>query len=109
MGQFGNEIFESERQHRLTASLFGDVVRRRPTTPCHNLVKSILIKSNFWSEATDYGIAKEHVAISLFEEKMQVAVKKTGLWVDLEYGFLGASPDGIIYLFLKFKKTSIGN
>jgi len=39
MGQFGNPLYEAERRDRLTASNFGAVAKRKPTTPCHNLVK----------------------------------------------------------------------
>lgn len=94
VGQFGNEVFTEERSKRLTASLFGQVIRRKPQTPCHNLVKSCLKQSHFWSEATEYGIVKEKVAISIFETKTNLNVKESGLWVDLERGFLGGSPDG---------------
>lgn len=32
-GQFGNEYYETERRLRLTASLFGKVIKRRALTP----------------------------------------------------------------------------
>ncbi|CAH1170902.1 unnamed protein product [Phaedon cochleariae] len=96
VGQFGNIIFENERKLRLTASLFGKVIKRRPYTSCHNMVKECLKSNHFWSEATDYGIAKEKVAIGIFERVKNLQVQDSGFWVDLQYGFLGASPDGIV-------------
>lgn len=47
--------------------------------------------------ATEYGIRNESVAIGKFMEKTGKIVKPSGLFVDLEYGFLGASPDGMYY------------
>ncbi|CAH1163408.1 unnamed protein product [Phaedon cochleariae] len=96
VGQFGNAIFETERKLRLTASMFGKVIKRRPYTSCHNMVKECLKPSFFWSEATDYGIAKEKVAIGIFERIKSLHVQDSGFWIDLQYGFLGASPDGIV-------------
>ncbi|KAJ8909749.1 hypothetical protein NQ315_014018 [Exocentrus adspersus] len=96
VGQFGNDLYECERERRLTVSLFGSVISRKEYTPCHNLVKSCLQPTSFYSKATSFGIAKESVAIALFEKKTGLAVEKSGLWIDLSYGFLGASPDGLI-------------
>ncbi|CAH1110927.1 unnamed protein product [Psylliodes chrysocephalus] len=53
-GQWDNPQYRSERRNRLTASVFGEVVKRRKTTPCHNLVKKILYETNFTSEAMLY-------------------------------------------------------
>lgn len=95
VGQFGNETYEQERKFRLTASLFGRVLNRRAYTPCHNIVKSCLHNNNnVWSEAIAFGISKEMVAIQWFEKITSLKVKLSGLWIDLHYGFLGASPDG---------------
>ncbi|KAJ8909537.1 hypothetical protein NQ315_002087 [Exocentrus adspersus] len=97
VGQFGNRAYEEERSNRLTASLFGKIIKRRPWTPCHNDVKSILYSSNFYSAATEYGKVNEKVAISKFEQIYKLKVQPSGLFVDLHYGFLGASPDGLVH------------
>lgn len=55
-----------------------------------------MISSN---QATEYGIAKENVAISIFESQTNLKVRESGLWIDLENGFLGASPDGKLFLY----------
>uniref|UniRef100_A0A6P7H3B1 Uncharacterized protein LOC114345594 n=1 Tax=Diabrotica virgifera virgifera TaxID=50390 RepID=A0A6P7H3B1_DIAVI len=44
--QFENSVYISQRFKRLTASNFGDVIKRKSTTSCHNLVKKILNTSN---------------------------------------------------------------
>lgn len=95
-GQFANEKYLVHKKNRLTASNFGAVIKRRPWTPCHSLVKTCLGQSSFFSEAAEYGIAKESVAINLFQKQYNVEVRPSGLWVDDQYGFLGASPDGLI-------------
>jgi hypothetical protein len=51
VGQFHNDFYKLERRTRLTASLFGSVIKR-PYTPCHNLVKSCLHTKHFYSEHT---------------------------------------------------------
>lgn len=105
IGQFGNEIFESERRYRLTASMFGRVIKRRPFTPCHNIVKACLKDNTFWTEATEYGVLKEKVAIELFQRQKGIEVQPSGLWVDLTFGYLGASPDGKEIKYLFFDNT----
>ncbi|KAI8420612.1 hypothetical protein MSG28_007856 [Choristoneura fumiferana] len=42
-----------------------------------------------------YGQYNESVARTLFIEKLQKAVRPAGLFIDEEFGFLGASPDGV--------------
>jgi hypothetical protein len=66
VGQFGNFAYEQERQNRLTASLFGKIIRRKPYTPCHNDVKAILHDTNFYSKGTEYGQINEKVALKNF-------------------------------------------
>ncbi|CAG9864782.1 unnamed protein product [Phyllotreta striolata] len=96
IGQFGNEVYESERKHRLTASLFGRVVKRKKHTPCHALVRSILKQSNCMTEAMEYGILKEKVAKGIFEKSQNLQVSESGLWIDTQNPYLAASPDGLI-------------
>lgn len=42
-----------------------------------------------------YGQLNESVARTLFTEKMKKNVRPAGLFIDKEFGFLGASPDGM--------------
>lgn len=94
VGQFDNPHYRSEWAYRLTASTFGAVCKRWEHTPCHTVVKNILSSSHFTSEAIEFGKMHEHVAISILEEKLNEKVSSSGLCVDIEYPFLGASPDG---------------
>ncbi|KAI4463178.1 exonuclease phage-type/recb c-terminal domain-containing protein [Holotrichia oblita] len=96
VGQFNNNLYVMERKRRLTASNFGSVVKRKDSTPCHNLVKNLLSKRFVETPALRFGKVKEAVAISLFEKQMNMKVLPAGLFVDTEYGFLAASPDGLI-------------
>lgn len=86
-------MYENERQRRLTASLFGHVIKRRLYKPCHNIVKAC-IQPTALHNYVEYGIIKEPVGIKLFEEMTGQAVQPSGLWVDRDFSFLAASPDG---------------
>lgn len=94
VGQFDNPLYRQHKDGRLTASNFGEVIRRRSSTPCHSLVKKILCLSTISSNDVEYGIMFERFAISLFEKEYGKKVEASGLFIDLEYPFLGASPDG---------------
>ncbi|KAI8440666.1 hypothetical protein MSG28_001865 [Choristoneura fumiferana] len=95
IGQHDNDVYTTHRCDRLTASQFGMICKRKATTPCHNHVKSILYKNNVLTNDMAYGQYNESVARTLFIEKLQKAVRPAGLFIDEEFGFLGASPDGV--------------
>lgn len=94
VGQFENPAYTTERMHRLTASFFGAVIKRKRTTSCDALVKRMLCPKSFSTEATVYGHQNERVAISKFSEKTGKIVMPSGIFVDLDFGYLAASPDG---------------
>ncbi|XP_063393385.1 uncharacterized protein LOC134678669 isoform X2 [Cydia fagiglandana] len=94
--QHDNELYNVIRSDRLTASQFGMVCKRRNKTPCHNHVKQILYKNNILTSDMKYGQHNEAVARTLFETTTNKKVERAGLFIDKQYGFLGASPDGII-------------
>ncbi|CAG9857125.1 unnamed protein product [Phyllotreta striolata] len=96
IGQFGNEVYESERKHRLTASTFGSVVKRRKHTPCHVLVRSVLKPTGCMTDAMEYGILREKVAKGIFEKTQNLPVADSGLWIDIHNSYLAASPDELI-------------
>lgn len=98
IGQFDNPTYRLHKEGRLTASNFGAVIKRRPTTPCHSLVKQILYPFNICNDSVEYGKMNESLAIRRFEEMKGVKVEKSGLFIDCEYPFLGASPVGKKFL-----------
>ena len=66
------------RCHRLTASMFGEVMRRKTGTPPDSLVLRILEHKHFTSAALEWGIKNEPVAIQKYVE-MQLACRHDGL------------------------------
>ncbi|KAK4882012.1 hypothetical protein RN001_005331 [Aquatica leii] len=79
IGQFNNPLYRSERNGRLTASNFGTVIKRREWTSCHSHVKNILTPQNYTCDAIEFGKMHE---------------SQSGFFIDLDFPFLGASPDG---------------
>ncbi|XP_062514511.1 uncharacterized protein LOC134190103 [Corticium candelabrum] len=104
-GQALNPKWFEARKNRLTASIFADVVKRKAMTLPDPLVKIILGYTRIptWLPAIRWGQDNEVVA-RLFYLEMQrrrghagIQVSECGLFVDTEHGWLGASPDGLIY------------
>lgn len=91
------------RRHRITASLFGCVVSRKPTTPPHSLVMRIIQPKHFSTPATEYGIEKEECATREYVTHQrnhghsEIIVTASGVIINPLWSFLGASPDGAIY------------
>ncbi|XP_063385048.1 uncharacterized protein LOC134671192 [Cydia fagiglandana] len=96
IGQHENDLYNMYRSDRLTASQFGVICKRRKTTPSHNHVKQVLYKSNIYTKDMLYGQQNESVARTYFIENYKKTVRQAGLYIDAEFGFLGASPDGIL-------------
>lgn len=95
-GQSGNPLWKQERSFRLTASNFGTICKMRKNTSCENVIKNLLYSKFMGNSATKYGTEKEPIAIKQFEKSTQKKVVACGLFVDREYCFLAASPDGLI-------------
>lgn len=90
------DIWHEKRRVRLTASNFGIVCRRKDSTSCANIVKRLLYKPPLSTPAIEYGRRNEPTVVRRFQEETGLTVKKCGLFIDLKYGFLGSSPDGLI-------------
>ncbi len=92
-----------ERSIRITASFFGRVCRRLPTTTSDCLVNSIVNFKNYQSMpvACAWGKNNESKARDAYIENMKMTghsnleVFESGLVVNIKYSFLGASPDGV--------------
>lgn len=95
VGQSENNQWFKARKNRLTASNFGAVCKRRPTTKYTPLIKKILYSEEIHSYAIQHGKINESEAIRTYEKK-GIEVRSCGLFVDMQYGFLAASPDGLI-------------
>ncbi|KAJ8896947.1 hypothetical protein PR048_002293 [Dryococelus australis] len=80
-----SQMWHHLRRSRLTARNFGVVCKWKDALSCTNLVKNM-----------EYGLRNEYIAIKRFERDSGLSVTKCGLFVDLEKGFLRASPDGLI-------------
>lgn len=96
IGQASNPKWLQERSIRLTASRFGEIIKMRATTSTTKKVESIISSKFTGNAATKYGIANEPLAISDFEKNTGMVVDSCGLFVCPDYGYLAASPDGII-------------
>ena len=90
------------RRYRLTASVFGKVYQRLPSTPPDSLVKQILHAQNFSTKATEWGKENELIALKKYVEQKTssghaglIAVK-AGFVICEEIPFLGASPDAYV-------------
>ena len=98
-----SSLWFSVRQYRITASMFGAVLSRRPDTPPDSLVLRIIHPKTFSTEATKYGIeneasaVKEYVAYQHSHGHPELVVSASGFIIHTAHSFLGASPDGAVY------------
>ncbi|CAG9812865.1 unnamed protein product [Phaedon cochleariae] len=95
-GQSDNPKWFEARKSRLTASKFREICKRRINHG--KLVESMLYKTLPRMKQIEYGKMNESVAIEAYSSKVGKYVSPCGLFVctDQGYGFLGASPDGLI-------------
>ena len=95
-GQNNSTKWKEERNDRLTASNFGKVCKMLQKTSRAKLVRDLLYKDNYQSKGMLDGIHNESVAAAEYTEKTRKPVTECGLFVDLEKGYLGASPDRLL-------------
>ena len=101
--QSQSPLWFSVRKYRLTASYFGEIRRRQPTTSPHSLVMRIIGAKQFKSPATDWGKSHESIAIKQYIAHQHATGHqdlyccRSGFVISEEYPFLGASPDGLIF------------
>lgn len=89
-------LWHKERKKRLTASNFGRIYKLLESTDKNKVAKDILFSSFTGNVYTKYGIDNEQTAIRDFEIVLKKSVTACGLFVDENYPFLAASPDGLI-------------
>ena len=91
------------RRYRITASLFGFVLFRKPDTPPGNLFLCILHPRKFSLNATKYGTDNETSAIKANINHQQnhghpgLVVCSYGFFINTDFPFLWATPDGSVY------------
>ena len=66
--QSQSPLWHSVRRYRITASQFGAIRRRLPTSP-HSLVLQIITLRNFPNPSTEWGKQHEEVALKLYCEE----------------------------------------
>ena len=91
------------RAGRVTASRMKAVCHRNVTNPAQSLVKSICYPEafNFTSKQTNWGCKHEKKARDRYEKAVRLKhtnlqVAECGLFINPQWPFVGASPDGII-------------
>ena len=96
--QWKNDLWIKMRKQRFTASKFGEVCKKRKTTPCHRLVKEIIypFTNEKKSASLSFGINHEKDAVSQYMAETGNKVSPAGLFISHEYGFLDASRDDIV-------------
>lgn len=82
----------NERKKRLTASNFGEVCRMRSDTSCRKKVYGMLYKPHTSTKEMVYGIEMEPHARIKFEKLSGRSVQLCGLFSDIEFPYLAASP-----------------
>lgn len=95
--QANSQKWKKERRIRITASNVKKIACRRTSTSTAPLVKNMLYPPDLRTDAVLWGKSNEDVARKLYEERYKVSVSKCGLYIDEEYPFLAASPDGIVH------------
>jgi len=96
--QQDNPLWRLYRPGRITASNFGNVIKclEANRKPSPSLLKTLLGEYNAaGARPVQWGQVHEKTAVERYEAETDVQVKPSGLWLH-EYGFCGASPDGIV-------------
>lgn len=94
--QYNSPEWLEERRKILTASNFGIICRRKPSTYSGPLVKSLLTNSLIQSSALNWGRDNEAKALDELQNTKKIVIRKCGLFLSEKYSFLGATPDGLI-------------
>ena len=100
--QTASEKWKAQRLGRITASVAHSVLHAKQETlvnPDSYIVGNIMQCSSFTSQSTEYGQRSESIAKQLYKDleknHTEFRFKDSGLVIDTNHPFLGASPDGI--------------
>ena len=100
--QADSKIWFHFRAGRITASKMKAACHTNPAQPSQSLVKSICYPdAHSFSAATNWGCSHEKQALECFQSKVamlhdDVKILSCGLFISLEFPFIGASPDAIM-------------
>lgn len=99
-GQHKSPLWLHCRKGRITASLFGRILKCTARGR-KNLIATIMQQKSYSNSAMVYGqmteeLAKNKLKVLLEDQHVNAEVLPTGLLIDRQYGFLGASPDGMV-------------
>jgi len=95
--QFASEEFINLKDNRLTASNFGPVYTLKDFTHPHNTVKRLRDPTDLSrNPAIQHGKVGEERVIKEYENDNELKVKKSGIFVNEQWCYLGATPDGLI-------------
>lgn len=103
IGQRDSPLWFAVRRYRVTASRFGEIMRRKASTAPDSLVLQILQPKQFSTVATKWGIQNEAAAIKQYQSHQQshghtgLTVCPVGFLISTSHSFLGATPDGAVY------------
>lgn len=99
-GQRTNPLWQRVREKRLTASFFGTAIRlarSKNATQIKEFKDRLFIDKNLANiPPIKWGTVNEKKAISEYEHEFGYHVKETGIWLFPD-GYLGASPDGLVF------------
>lgn len=97
LDQAGDILWFEQRKCRLTASNFGTIARRRPTTPVGRSVKTLLYDTIREARPLQWGREHEQDARKAYLQKCGTTTVLThcGLVIDAEHGWLACSPDDL--------------
>lgn len=93
--QRDSALWMHERRKRLTASFFGQICNKLPYTSCGNTIKDILYR-HFDNSSMKYGRMHEKDAIESIKQSLNIQVNPSGLFINPNVPYLGATPDGLI-------------
>lgn len=85
----------NERKKRLTASNFGEICKMRLNTSCRKKVYNMLYRPYTSTKEMAYGVEMEPNAKIKFEELSGHSVNSCGLFSDIEFPYLAATPGNL--------------
>ena len=99
--EMATNLWMAERRKRVTASVCGQIAKRRCTTKVANLVKTLLYSTFRGNSATEWGRHQEPETQQAYLLKKRlvsphISVHNSGFVVHHSHHWLGASPDGLV-------------